>query len=82
MTLFMASTKIAIGDGETASFWHDNWCIRGPLATWAPDLYSIASRKNRSVARINSPIQLTQYIEIWDIVHTTILDPLRSDSTS
>jgi hypothetical protein len=82
MALFRASTKIAIGDGETASFWHDNWCIRGPLATWAPDLYSIASRKNRSVARINSPIQLTQYLEIWDIVHTTILDPLRSDSTS
>jgi hypothetical protein len=69
MALFRASTKIAIGDGEYASFWHDNRCSRGPFATWAPDLYSIASRKNRSVAKeirdnnwirsvatINSPI--------------------------
>jgi hypothetical protein len=24
MTLFRASTKIVIGEGETASFWHDN----------------------------------------------------------
>jgi hypothetical protein len=95
MALFRASTKIIVGDGETASFWHDNWSSRGPLATWAPELYSIASRKNRSVAkeirdnnwirsvaRINSPIQLTQYLEIWDNVHEIILDPLRPDSIS
>jgi hypothetical protein len=95
MSLFRASTRIDIGDGETASFWHDNWCTRGPLAAWAPDLFAIATRKNRSVAkeisdnnwirsvaRINSPTQLTQYLEIWDIVQTIFLDPSRPDSIS
>jgi hypothetical protein len=45
------ATRIDIGDGETASFWHDNRCTHGPLASWAPDLFSIATRKKRSVAK-------------------------------
>jgi hypothetical protein len=50
MSLFRAATKVTIGNGETAKFWHDNWYARGPLSQWAPDLYRIASRKNRTVA--------------------------------
>jgi hypothetical protein len=30
MALFRASTKITIGNGDGASFWHDSWCDRGP----------------------------------------------------
>jgi hypothetical protein len=26
MDLFRAFTKVTIGNGEMASFWHDNWC--------------------------------------------------------
>ena len=49
----------------------------------APDLYKITTRKNRTVtkeiendnwirstARLNTPIQLTRFLEIWDTLAT------------
>jgi len=93
MDLFRACTKISLGNGERASFWHDNWCGRGPIKQWAPDLYNIASRKSRSVAkelalgnwirsvaRLHTPIQLSQYFEVWDTVQNIQLEPLLQDS--
>jgi hypothetical protein len=93
--LFRASTRISIGDGETASFWHDNWCNRGPIHQWAPDLFKIATRKNRSVAkelhdnnwirsiaRLSTPVQLSQYLEVWDTVVNMHLTPGQPDSIS
>ncbi|XP_051219493.1 uncharacterized protein [Lolium perenne] len=93
MALFRASTKITIGNGKLTSFWHDNWCGRGPLSTWAPDLFKIASRKNRTVAKelsdnnwirsvnmINTPTQLAQYLELWDIIQAVNLAPEQPDS--
>jgi hypothetical protein len=67
--LFRACTKIELGDGGKTSFWHDKWCDRGPLQAWAPELYKIATREKRtvakeikgnnwicSIARLNTPI--------------------------
>jgi hypothetical protein len=88
MALFRAATTITIGNEETASFWHDNWTARGPLCTWAPDLYKIASRKNRciakelkdanwirSIARLSKPVHLAQYLQFWNVVAATHLLP-------
>jgi hypothetical protein len=93
MNLFRASTKITIGNGEKASFWRDNWCDQGPLRDWAPDLYRIATRKKRtvatelynnnwirSVAKLNTPIQLAQYLQVWDLVQSTQISPQQPDS--
>jgi hypothetical protein len=93
MSLFRAATKVTIGNGETAKFWHDNWYARGPLSQWAPDLYKISSRKNRkvakelcennwirSVASLNSPQQLAQYIDVWEAVHSINLAPELPDT--
>lgn len=93
MSLFRAATKVTIGNGETAKFWHDNWYARGPLSQWAPDLYRIATRKNRTVAKelsennwicsvasLNSPQQLAQYIDVWEAVHSINLAPELPDT--
>jgi hypothetical protein len=95
MALFRASTKITLGNGKVTSFWHDNWCGRGPLSIWAPDLFKIASQKNRTVAKelsdynwirsiasISTPTQLAQYLELRDIIHTVTLIPEQTDSIS
>ena len=95
MALFRGSTKITIGNGETTSFWQDGWCEKGPLRIQAPDLYKIATRKNRtvtkevendnwirSIARLNTSIQLTQFIEIWDTLATTTLTQDQPDTIS
>jgi hypothetical protein len=95
MALLRASTKITLGNGEKTSFWHDNWCARGPLHQWAPDLYKIATRKKRSVAkettgndwirsvvRLSTPVELSQYLEIWDFVHALKFVPDQPDSIS
>ena len=95
MDLFRASTRITLGNGEKASFWKDNWCGNGPLRLWTPDLFKIATRKNRSVAkemqddnwirsiaRLSTPVQLTQFIEIWDMVTATNLTPDLPDDIS
>ena len=49
MSLFRACTSITLGNGQKALFWHGNWTGDGPLKLLAPQLYKIASRKNRSV---------------------------------
>jgi hypothetical protein len=51
MDLFRPTTKITIGNGESTSFWSNPWTERGPIRLWAPELYKVASRKGRSVAK-------------------------------
>jgi exonuclease III len=95
MNLFRASTTITLGDGNKALFWHDNWSGRGPIRSWAPELFKIATRKNRSVnkemhdnnwirsiARLSSPAQLIEYINLWMLLSETHLDPGHRDTIS
>ncbi|XP_051201788.1 uncharacterized protein [Lolium perenne] len=76
MALFRASTKITIGNGKLASFWHDNWKNR----TDAKEL----SDNNwiRSVITISMPTQLAQYLELWDIIQSVTLVLEQPDSIS
>jgi hypothetical protein len=83
-----------MGDGGRASFWHDSWCEHGSLHLWAPDLYKIATGKKRTVEKetkdgnwisidgLTMPVQLSQYLEIWEIVASLQLVPAQPDSIS
>jgi hypothetical protein len=59
--LFRACTKIELGDGKKASFWHDKWCDRGPLHEWAQDLYKIANRKKKNSRKGDQGQQLDTF---------------------
>lgn len=48
--LFAAATRVAIGDGLTATFWHSNWLGGRPLRLAFPCLFARSRRKTRSVA--------------------------------
>jgi hypothetical protein len=93
MDLFRAATMITIGNGDYTFFWYDSWTERGPLRLWAPDLFKVATRKTRnvakellddnwirSIARLDTPVQLAQFLEIWNVVATIQLDPDTADT--
>jgi hypothetical protein len=93
MDLFWATTKIAIGNGESTSFWSELWTECGPIRLWAPDLYKVASRKGRyvakemyndnwirSITRLSTSIQLDQYLQVWEVVAGMRLTPTMSDT--
>jgi hypothetical protein len=95
MALFRASTKITLGDGNKALFWQDNWTGKGRLRDIAPELYKIATRKKRLVAkelangnwitavsRLNSVDQLRDFILVASLLANVNLDPSQSDSIS
>ena len=39
-----------VGDGSTISFWHNQWCGKGPLKELFPSLYVLVVDRNASVA--------------------------------
>jgi hypothetical protein len=47
--LFNASTKVTIGDGEKARFWHNSWLDGEAPKHLTPHLFKLVKRKNRSV---------------------------------
>ncbi|KAK1668638.1 hypothetical protein QYE76_056797 [Lolium multiflorum] len=47
--LFAAATSVDIGDGASASFWHDSWLFGALPRALAPALYSLSRRKHRCV---------------------------------
>lgn len=49
MDLFRSSTVVTIGNGEKASFWHDSWQDGASLKALFPNLFAVATRKNRTV---------------------------------
>jgi hypothetical protein len=46
---FNASTTISLGDDAKARFWHNNWLEGEAPRYLAPNLFRIATRKNRTV---------------------------------
>ncbi|XP_010230205.1 uncharacterized protein LOC104582388 [Brachypodium distachyon] len=88
MALFRASTRITVGDGNMAQFWLDNWSGEGAFCSRPPELFKIASWKNRSVykellngnwiravGRLSSLQQLREFLDLARIVCSTVLDP-------
>ena len=80
--LFRASTIVQLGDGNTASFWNCSWMNRMAPRDFAPGLYKLAWRKNRTVKediinqqwtrglwRMDSIELMAQFVVLWDAVH-------------
>ncbi|PNT64767.1 hypothetical protein BRADI_4g32781v3 [Brachypodium distachyon] len=95
MALFRASTRITVGDGNTAQFLLDDWSGYGAFCSRTPELFKIATRKNRSVAkeilndtwirglsRLSSLEHLREFLDLARIVGSTPLDPQRPDSVT
>lgn len=47
--LFRASTKVTVGNGETARFWESSWLEGRAPRDLAPNLFKLAWRKNNTV---------------------------------
>ena len=47
--LFNASTRVTIGDGNGARFWHHSWLEGEAPRYLAPNLFKLVRRKNRMV---------------------------------
>jgi hypothetical protein len=93
--LFNATTRVTIGDGKRAVFWHSTWTGSSPLCLQFPDIYKMSRRKNKTVAlavRNNSwvtdlgnrllPHQLQEFIQLWRLVRhaSSSLEDDRPDS--
>ncbi|KQK00452.2 hypothetical protein BRADI_3g49941v3 [Brachypodium distachyon] len=85
MDLFRALTRILLGAGEKALFWHDAWLPDGStLKLRWPGLFAITSRKNRTVQkelanrnwvrallRIGTTQQLADFVSLWNSISWT-----------
>jgi hypothetical protein len=93
--LFEKSTKITIGNDETAGFWGSSWLMGDSPKGLAPSIYSISRRRSRSVAntllndawindidvlRIRSAAQLREFTTLWERVRGLQLNPDVPDS--
>jgi len=77
--LFNSSITITLGDGAKAHFWHHNWLEGGAPRYLAPNLFQLASGKNRTVqhelrnnnwirslrGRITSAVHIEEFISLW-----------------
>jgi hypothetical protein len=55
---FFERGSFTIGNGENARFWEDTWLGNTPLVNQYPSLYTIAQRKQVSVAAVMSQTPL------------------------
>ncbi|PNT76244.1 hypothetical protein BRADI_1g46285v3 [Brachypodium distachyon] len=80
--LFRTATKITLGNGDTAQFWHDAWLPDGssPAQRW-PRLLAISTRKQRmvqkeltshnwvrSLLKIDTAEQMADFVELWTCI--------------
>jgi hypothetical protein len=79
--VFDVSTKMVVGDGETALFWVDKWLDGTAIRDIAPDLFALIpkrARKRRTVREAlvqrrwitdiqgaTSSLALWQYVQLW-----------------
>ncbi|WVZ49014.1 hypothetical protein U9M48_000396 [Paspalum notatum var. saurae] len=79
--LFRASTVVTVGNGLSTSFWHDSWLSGKAPMDIAPNLYSLAWRKNKCVQeelvnlnwtrglwRMDTAQQLYKFFSLWDLL--------------
>jgi len=92
--LFNAATKITLGDGVKALFWHSAWLDGASPKDIAPAIFSASKRKNKTVQQalqgnswvqdinilaINTVQQLTQFVALWDRLQHVHLNLNTSD---
>lgn len=89
---FAANTKFQVGSGETILFWHHTWLGNSPLKEQFPHLFSVATHKNktvkegitgkrwiRSVRGITTTEQIHEYITLWNMLTTIVLQQEEQD---
>lgn len=90
--LFMAATKVTVGNGNKAQFWHSRWLQGEAPATLFPALLKHSKRKNRSVKEAledekwiqDIDHNLTQnliaeFIALWGLLQDVTLTPHQED---
>ena len=92
--LFNSSTKVTIGDGAKARFWHSSWLNGEAPKYLAPHLFDLVRRKNKSVqqelrnyswvrslrGRITSAFQVEEFVSLWIRLQNIQLTPGVRDS--
>jgi hypothetical protein len=77
--LFNSSTTITLGDGAKARFWHNNWLDGEAPRYLAPNLFRLATKKNRTVnqehrnnnwirslsGHITSATHVEEFVSLW-----------------
>lgn len=89
-----ASISVVLGDGTSARLWMDNWAAVGRLCSFAPQLFAAISpagkkrsvkeglQQNRWVLDVVGATTrqvLVQYVKVWRVLRSVVLDPLASD---
>ena len=79
--LFNAATKVTLGNGAKALFWHSAWLDGASPKDIAPDIFLASKKKNKTVHHalqgnswvqdinipaINAHQKLTQFVALWD----------------
>jgi len=92
--LFNLSTKITVGDGAKARFWHNSWLEGEAPKYLAPHLFELIRRKNKSVqqelrnnswirslrGRITTTVQVEEFVSLWIRLQNIQLTPGVRDS--
>lgn len=92
--IYRAAYYILLRDGTMAKFWTDNWLPNGSsIASLAPALFSFVKDSGKSVAAslVNrawirdisggvSVQAMAQYLRVWDITETLVLEVGRRDT--
>ena len=92
--LFNSSTKVTIGDGAKARFWHSSWLDGEAPKYLAPHLFDLVRCKNKSVqqelhnyswirslrGRITSAVQVEEFVSLWIRLQSIQLTPGVRDS--
>ena len=86
LQLFNASTTIRLGDGKCALFWKNAWLNGAAPKDIAPNLFSLARRKNdtvknalhqgrwmKGIERLSTTADLLSFIDLWHQINQITL---------
>jgi hypothetical protein len=81
LDIFVASTSMRVGNGESALFWKDRWLGGRSIKAMAPELYALVPKRRRKVRTVRqalvdrtwipdiagapSALALWQYVQLW-----------------
>jgi hypothetical protein len=88
------SMTVSLGDGNSSRLWTDYWASVGPLCHFAPDLFAAITRMGKKRSIGDDLLQnhwtrdvvgaltmqvLCQFLQVWVLLRTVVLDPLQAD---
>ncbi|WVZ92634.1 hypothetical protein U9M48_038683, partial [Paspalum notatum var. saurae] len=92
--LFQAFTRVTLGNGMKAKFWHHSWLDGEATRNLAPHLFELVKRKNRTVAqelsnnawirtlknKVTTTTQIEEFVSLWIRLQHTHLRENIADS--